>query len=109
MKLNRFQEIQVRYRARFARHNLDAERVWKLLDLPQAQCFPLIALVLGYPTQEPAHQKGRLDQAFKVLTENRRCIMEWLSTRGSQGILMESPMHLRTHEICGVHNIGGAK
>lgn len=42
-------------------HRGDMERVWKLLDLPQASCFPLIALVLGYPTEEPAYQKGRLD------------------------------------------------
>ncbi len=39
----------------------DMERLWKLLDLPQTHCFPIIALVLGYPTQEPAHLKGRLD------------------------------------------------
>ncbi len=44
-------------------HRGDMERVWKLLELPRAQCFPLLALVLGYPTQEPAHQKGRLDGA----------------------------------------------
>ena len=37
------------------------ERVWRLLDLPQTHCFPLIAMVLGYPTAEPAHLKGRLD------------------------------------------------
>lgn len=41
----------------------DMERVWKLLDLPQTYCFPLIAVVLGYPTQEPDHQMGRLDGA----------------------------------------------
>lgn len=42
-------------------HRGDMERVWRLLDLPPAYCFPLIALVLGYPTQEPAHRMGRLD------------------------------------------------
>jgi len=42
-------------------HRGDMERVWQLLDLPQTGCFPLIAMVLGYPTAEPAHQKGRLD------------------------------------------------
>jgi nitroreductase len=41
-------------------HRGDMERVWKLLDLPTTHCFPLIAMVLGYPTAEPAHQKGRL-------------------------------------------------
>lgn len=42
-------------------HRGDMERVWKLLDLPQTHCFPLVALVLGYPTAEPSHLKGRLD------------------------------------------------
>jgi nitroreductase len=42
-------------------HRGDMERLWKLLDLPQSHCFPIIALVLGYPTEEPAHLKGRLD------------------------------------------------
>jgi len=38
----------------------DISRVYRLLDLPEANCFPLIALVLGYPDKEPAHKKGRL-------------------------------------------------
>ena len=42
-------------------HRGDMERVWRLLELPTNHCFPLIAMVLGYPTAEPAHQKGRLD------------------------------------------------
>jgi nitroreductase len=42
-------------------HRGDMERVWKLLDLPETHCYPLIALVLGYPTEEPVYQKGRLD------------------------------------------------
>ena len=42
-------------------HRGDMDRVWKLLDLPQTSCFPLIAVVLGYPTQEPPYQMGRLD------------------------------------------------
>ena len=42
-------------------HRGDMERVWSLLDLPTTHCFPLIAMVLGYPTREPEHQKGRLD------------------------------------------------
>ncbi len=44
-------------------HRGDMERIWKILDLPRTRCFPLIALVLGYPTKEPDHQKGRLDGA----------------------------------------------
>jgi|GEM_PF-267720 len=44
-------------------HRGDMERVWKLLDLPQTYCFPLIAVVLGYPAQEPDHRMGRLDGA----------------------------------------------
>jgi nitroreductase len=42
-------------------HRGDMARVWKLLDLPMEHCFPLIAMVLGYPTEEPAFKKGRLD------------------------------------------------
>lgn len=37
------------------------ERAWKLLDLPKEHCFPLIAVVIGYPTEEPDYLKGRLD------------------------------------------------
>lgn len=44
-------------------HRGDMDRVWKLLDLPQTRCFPLIAVVMGYPTQEPDHRMGRLDGA----------------------------------------------
>jgi nitroreductase len=42
-------------------HRGDMERVWTLLDLPQTYCFPVIAVVLGYPTEEPPYQMGRLD------------------------------------------------
>lgn len=42
-------------------HRGDMDRLWKLLDLPPTHCFPVIALVLGYPTREPAHLKGRYD------------------------------------------------
>ncbi len=42
-------------------HRGDMERIWKLVDLPAEGCFPLIALVLGYPTTEPDHDRGRLD------------------------------------------------
>lgn len=44
-------------------HRGDMERVWTLLDLPKTHCFPLIAVVLGYPTREPDHKMGRLDGA----------------------------------------------
>jgi nitroreductase len=42
-------------------HRGDMDRVWKLLDLPTEHCFPLIAMVLGYPTEEPAFKKGRVN------------------------------------------------
>jgi nitroreductase len=42
-------------------HRGDMERVWNTLDLPKTHCFPLIALLLGYPAEEPDHLKGRLD------------------------------------------------
>jgi len=41
-------------------HRGDMERVWEILDLPQKSCFPLIALVLGYPRSEPPSKRGRL-------------------------------------------------
>ncbi len=41
-------------------HRGDIERIWGILDLPQEGCFPLIALMLGYPKSEPSHRMGRL-------------------------------------------------
>lgn len=41
-------------------HRGDMSRVYKLLELPEKYCFPVIMLVLGYPDAEPAFQKGRL-------------------------------------------------
>jgi nitroreductase len=41
-------------------HRGDMERIWTILDLPQTACFPLIALLLGYPASEPPYLKGRL-------------------------------------------------
>jgi len=32
-------------------HRGDAERVFDILELPQEYCFPLIALILGYPSE----------------------------------------------------------
>lgn len=42
-------------------HRGDMDRLWKILELPQSYCFPIIAVVFGYPTEEPAYLKGRLD------------------------------------------------
>jgi len=42
-------------------HRGNIERLWKILDLPEEKCLPLIALVLGYPTEEPKYEKQRLD------------------------------------------------
>jgi len=42
-------------------HRGDMERIWKLLDLPPAHCFPIIALVLGYADREPSYRMGRLE------------------------------------------------
>lgn len=41
-------------------HRGDMERVWKLLELPERLCFPLLAVVLGYATEQPRERKGRL-------------------------------------------------
>ena len=50
-------------------HRGDLERQWKLLDLPATHCFPVIALVLGFPTAEPAQRRGRLDGVGVVHAE----------------------------------------
>ncbi|MBN2013109.1 nitroreductase [candidate division KSB1 bacterium] len=42
-------------------HRGDMQRVWDILELPNEHCYPLIALVLGYPNHEPEYRKGRLD------------------------------------------------
>jgi nitroreductase len=41
-------------------HRGDMGRLWELLGLPEKHCFPIIALVLGFPLTEPAFLKGRL-------------------------------------------------
>ncbi len=58
-------------------HRGDMERLWKLLDLPEKYCMPLIALVLGYTDQEPDHKVGRLtgkgifyENSYQVLTKD---------------------------------------
>lgn len=43
-------------------HRGNMQRLWDILELPQSYCFPLLAVVLGYPSEEPAYQKGRLDK-----------------------------------------------
>lgn len=53
-------------------HRGDMERVWKLLDLPTESCFPMIALVLGYPAEEPASLKGRLADGGVIHRETYR-------------------------------------
>jgi nitroreductase len=47
-------------------HRGDINRVYKILDLPEQDCFPLIALLLGYAAEEPEFQKGRLSGAGVV-------------------------------------------
>ena len=42
-------------------HRGDMKRVYDLLGLPEKYCFPLIALILGYPNKEPDYFKGRLN------------------------------------------------
>ena len=41
-------------------HRGELRRVYDLLNLPKKNCFPLIALVLGYADQAPTAQRGRL-------------------------------------------------
>lgn len=44
-------------------HRRDISKVFKIVNLPEKYCFPLVALVLGYPKEEPNFQKGRLSGA----------------------------------------------
>ena len=51
-------------------HRGDIKRVYEILNLPQKYCFPVIALILGYPEKEPESQKGRLKGKGIVHFEN---------------------------------------
>jgi len=51
-------------------HRGDMGRLWQLLSLPEKHCFPIIALVLGYPASEPASLKGRLTGTGVIHTDN---------------------------------------
>jgi nitroreductase len=42
-------------------HRGNIDRHWDLLKLPEKQCMPLIALVLGYADKQPDQIVGRLD------------------------------------------------
>jgi len=53
-------------------HRGDMERIWNILELPKEQCFPLIAVVLGYPSEEPAYRMGRLEGAGVIHYEKYR-------------------------------------
>jgi len=57
-------------------HRGDMARVWDILALPEANCFPLIALVLGYSRTEPAFLKGRLSGAGVIHHETYRRLSE---------------------------------
>jgi FMN reductase [NAD(P)H] len=41
-------------------HRNELDKVYRLLNLPEKSCFPLITVVLGYPNNKPAFRKGRL-------------------------------------------------
>jgi len=51
-------------------HRGNMQRVWEILDLPKEHCFPLIAVVIGYPTQEPDHLRGRLSDVGVIHRES---------------------------------------
>ena len=57
-------------------HRGDMDRVWKILNLPEKNCFPLIALILGYPTEEPVYNKGRLGGVGVVHHETYHSLTE---------------------------------
>lgn len=39
---------------------IELEKVYKILNLPDKHCFPLISICLGYAKEEPEHLKGRV-------------------------------------------------
>ncbi len=45
-------------------HRGEPNRVYELLDLPREQCFPLIALVLGYPSEKITTKKARITEGL---------------------------------------------
>jgi nitroreductase len=47
-------------------HRNDLDKVYRMLNLPETSCFPLITVVLGYPNKEPEYQKGRLSSRHVV-------------------------------------------
>lgn len=66
-------------------HRGDIARVYRLLELPEEYCFPLIALVLGYPKKEPdGGKKGRLNgpgvihfgKYHRLTTEEREVMIQ---------------------------------
>jgi len=42
-------------------HRADQEELFRLLNLPEKNCFPLISVVFGYTDEEPSFTKGRLN------------------------------------------------
>ena len=51
-------------------HRTNQEETFQLLNLPEKYCFPAIAVVLGYPAEEPDFKKGRLKGAG-IIHSNR--------------------------------------
>ena len=41
-------------------HRAPFSEVYKAFNLPEKYCFPLVALCLGYPEQEPTFKRGRI-------------------------------------------------
>lgn len=41
-------------------HRCDLDTLRKAFELPESYCYPLIALILGYPKTEPQYTKGRI-------------------------------------------------
>lgn len=44
-------------------HRLDLHALYQHFQLPERHCFPLVALILGYPLHEPAYHVERLTGA----------------------------------------------
>ena len=60
-------------------HRRDIDKIFAELQLPNKYCFPIVALVLGYPKEEPEYRKGRLNgkgivhyESYQRLTDQEK-------------------------------------
>ena len=83
-------------------HRKDIDEVFDILGLPEKYCFPLISLVLGYPSRKTHKTKGRLtgsgivhDACYQRMSEEETVeVIEAYDKRGNR---------------LGQHDLGGCR